>query len=362
MPQGTLQGIPAQAASTGGAGRRRDGRADRRRTQQAAGVAARRRPDGGRTRRRPLRRPGGDPFRRPAAGRRVRRVGRDDRAAFGAADAGRRAGPGRTQPHRRGARGAAAARRRIGVRRDRRRLSGAARRAGPAGRLPLGAGRRRAGRPAGPRLGSGRRRGRRTGTPMPWCWRSLRPGCRDLSSRSRRGPRRRPGGSRWPRPRWWCWRCPVARRCPSSRACWWPGGERLHAKAMTLTSRKWGRRGNVELVRLSFGRFGDELARTAGDEDLLSWAAAGPRGRLRHRTASRSTAACTGGSTRCRSTGRGMPAWSPNCGPAFRRRWRWRVATSTASGCPPASRRARGRRRRCRGDGDTLGLVARVAR
>lgn len=52
------------------------------------------------------------------------------------------------------------------------------------------------------------------------------------------------------------------------------GAERLYAKAMTLTSRKWGRRGNVELVRLSFGRFGDSLARNVGDEDLLSWAAA----------------------------------------------------------------------------------------
>lgn len=52
------------------------------------------------------------------------------------------------------------------------------------------------------------------------------------------------------------------------------GGERLHAKAMTLTSCKWGRRGNVELVRLSFGRFGDTLARNTGDEELLSWAAA----------------------------------------------------------------------------------------
>jgi protoporphyrinogen/coproporphyrinogen III oxidase len=50
-------------------------------------------------------------------------------------------------------------------------------------------------------------------------------------------------------------------------------GERLHAKAITLSTRKWGRRGNVELVRLSFGRFGDELARSAGDEDLLAWAA-----------------------------------------------------------------------------------------
>ena len=51
------------------------------------------------------------------------------------------------------------------------------------------------------------------------------------------------------------------------------GGEPLRAKAITLSSRKWGRRGNVELVRLSFGRLGDELARSAGDEDLLSWSA-----------------------------------------------------------------------------------------
>jgi protoporphyrinogen/coproporphyrinogen III oxidase len=49
-------------------------------------------------------------------------------------------------------------------------------------------------------------------------------------------------------------------------------GERLRAKAITMSSRKWGQRGNVELVRLSYGRFGDELARSAGDEDLLEWA------------------------------------------------------------------------------------------
>jgi oxygen-dependent protoporphyrinogen oxidase len=53
-------------------------------------------------------------------------------------------------------------------------------------------------------------------------------------------------------------------------------GERLRAKAITLSSRKWGRRGNVELVRLSYGRFGDSTgtsaAANAGDEDLLSWA------------------------------------------------------------------------------------------
>ena len=53
-------------------------------------------------------------------------------------------------------------------------------------------------------------------------------------------------------------------------------GEHLRAKAITLSSRKWGQRGNVELVRLSYGRFGDSAetnaARSAGDEDLLSWA------------------------------------------------------------------------------------------
>lgn len=47
-------------------------------------------------------------------------------------------------------------------------------------------------------------------------------------------------------------------------------GEQLHTKAITLTSRKWGRRGNVELVRLSYGRFGDNLARSVGDDDLLN--------------------------------------------------------------------------------------------
>ena len=49
-------------------------------------------------------------------------------------------------------------------------------------------------------------------------------------------------------------------------------GEPLRAKAITLSSRKWGQRGNVELVRFSYGRFGDDLAASAGDEDLLSWA------------------------------------------------------------------------------------------
>ncbi len=48
-------------------------------------------------------------------------------------------------------------------------------------------------------------------------------------------------------------------------------GEALHSKAITLTSRKWGRGGNVELVRLSYGRFGDDLARNVGDDRLLAW-------------------------------------------------------------------------------------------
>jgi oxygen-dependent protoporphyrinogen oxidase len=49
-------------------------------------------------------------------------------------------------------------------------------------------------------------------------------------------------------------------------------GEPLRAKAITLSSRKWGSRGGVELLRLSFGRFGDDLARRASDDELLAWA------------------------------------------------------------------------------------------
>jgi protoporphyrinogen/coproporphyrinogen III oxidase len=60
---------------------------------------------------------------------------------------------------------------------------------------------------------------------------------------------------------------------PSQSGVLVANGEPLHAKAMTLTSRKWGARGNVELVRFSFGRFGDDLARSAGDEQLLKWSA-----------------------------------------------------------------------------------------
>jgi len=49
-------------------------------------------------------------------------------------------------------------------------------------------------------------------------------------------------------------------------------GEPLRAKAITLSSRKWGQRGDVQLLRLSFGRFGDDVAAGSTDEDLLGWA------------------------------------------------------------------------------------------
>lgn len=49
-------------------------------------------------------------------------------------------------------------------------------------------------------------------------------------------------------------------------------GESLHAKAITLSSRKWGSRGNVELMRLSFGKFGDSVAKQASDDELIDWA------------------------------------------------------------------------------------------
>lgn len=49
-------------------------------------------------------------------------------------------------------------------------------------------------------------------------------------------------------------------------------GESLHVKAITLSSRKWGNSGGVELLRCSFGRFGEDVATTAGDDELVSWA------------------------------------------------------------------------------------------
>jgi oxygen-dependent protoporphyrinogen oxidase len=65
---------------------------------------------------------------------------------------------------------------------------------------------------------------------------------------------------------------PVDAALPDNSGVLVASGERLRAKAITLSSRKWGRRGDVELVRLSFGRFGDDLAVSASDDELLGWA------------------------------------------------------------------------------------------
>ncbi len=48
-------------------------------------------------------------------------------------------------------------------------------------------------------------------------------------------------------------------------------GEALHAKAITLSTRKWGTRGDTELVRLSFGRLGDTVASSTSEHTLLEW-------------------------------------------------------------------------------------------
>lgn len=50
-------------------------------------------------------------------------------------------------------------------------------------------------------------------------------------------------------------------------------GEPLRSKAITLSSRKWGARGDLQLLRLSFGRFGDDVVQRASDDELLAWAA-----------------------------------------------------------------------------------------
>ncbi|MBY0442042.1 MAG: protoporphyrinogen oxidase [Mycobacteriaceae bacterium] len=54
-------------------------------------------------------------------------------------------------------------------------------------------------------------------------------------------------------------------------------GERLRVKAITLSSQKWGLRGDVGLLRLSFGRFDDAAenpALSATDQQLITWALA----------------------------------------------------------------------------------------
>ena len=64
---------------------------------------------------------------------------------------------------------------------------------------------------------------------------------------------------------------PRGLRFPQNSGVLVASGESLHAKAITLSSRKWGR-GDVELLRLSFGRLGDDIAARASDDELLAWA------------------------------------------------------------------------------------------
>ncbi|MHA7650553.1 protoporphyrinogen oxidase [Mycobacterium sp. ML4] len=59
---------------------------------------------------------------------------------------------------------------------------------------------------------------------------------------------------------------------PQSSGVLVASGEPLHAKAITLSSRKWGGGDDVQLVRLSYGRFGDDIAAQTPDEELLAWA------------------------------------------------------------------------------------------
>lgn len=71
---------------------------------------------------------------------------------------------------------------------------------------------------------------------------------------------------------------PSGTRFPNSSGVLVASDERLRAKAVTLSSRKWGRwgyGGKAELLRVSFGRMGDVgrgLAGGAADEELLHWA------------------------------------------------------------------------------------------
>ncbi|MEU9807331.1 protoporphyrinogen oxidase [Mycobacterium sp. NPDC050853] len=52
-------------------------------------------------------------------------------------------------------------------------------------------------------------------------------------------------------------------------------GEALHTKAITFSTSKWGLRGRgTQVVRLSYGRFGDTVARATSDEQLRHWAVA----------------------------------------------------------------------------------------
>ena len=59
---------------------------------------------------------------------------------------------------------------------------------------------------------------------------------------------------------------------PQSSGVLVASGEPLRAKAITLSSRKWDGPSEVQQLRLSYGRFGDEVAARTPDDELLAWA------------------------------------------------------------------------------------------
>jgi len=70
---------------------------------------------------------------------------------------------------------------------------------------------------------------------------------------------------------------PVGTPLPPQSGVLVASGEHLHSKAITLSTRKWGACGNAELLRMSFGRFGDaekNPAHVTSDTALQSWAVA----------------------------------------------------------------------------------------
>ena len=86
-----------------------------------------------------------------------------------------------------------------------------------------------------------------------------------------------PARRRW----WWRSRCPAIPRFPECSGVLVASGEQLRAKAITLSSRKWGARGDVQLLRLSFGRFGDDLATTRFRRRAAGLGGGGPGHRVR---------------------------------------------------------------------------------
>ena len=180
-----------------------------------------------------------------------------------AADAGRGAGPRVRAASPTPVREALPARRRarLGVRRDRRRLPGAGRRTRPRAPTSLGAGRRcdrieRRRQAAGQLIDDeGEQLACRRGG-------ARRPGAAaadDRGAASRPRTAAAAGGSAVASTALVALALPGGTPLPEQSGVLVAAGSALHAKAITLSSRKWGRRGNVELVRLSFGRFGDDV-------------------------------------------------------------------------------------------------------